>query len=450
MKVRLLIIFLILLAVSLAVLQPQFKSRQEKINVVFILVDALRPDHLSCYGYFRATSPHIDSFAKGSYLFTQAISPSTVTVVSLPSLFTSTLVRHLVSNWTASLNPDTLTLSEVFKRKGYRTAFLSGHGIIGKVKGLDRGFDKFVDDRRLTAPLLTAQGMQWIQQNSSQPFFLYLHYMDVHGPYRPPSPYNAMFVKDKFYKEVKRLPVSETDEGENAIPRYIYQEGHKEAGYYIAQYDGGIRFTDEYIGRLIEYLRDAKIYRNTLIVITADHGEYLGEHGNYFAHGGPPWDTVIKVPLIIKLPQQNKGGIITSMVPTLGISPTILSLLNFKVPSSMEGSNFAALLKKSGSYSFSPIISISGNPERRSWYVSLRTEKYKIIHGGKKGKELKWFYSLEQDPQERIALGWERVPLPLSLLLEKREKELQKYLSSSLGKLDQESRERLKSLGYVQ
>ena len=426
------------------------EKKVKRVNVIFILVDALRYDHLSCYGYFRDTSPNIDNLARSSLLFTQAISPSTVTVVSLPSLFTSTLIRHLVSHWTASLNPETLTLAEVFKREGYRTAFLSGHGIIGKVNGLSRGFDEFLDDRELTAPLLTSKGIQWIENNSSHPFFLYLHYMDVHGPYRPPSPYNSIFFKDRFYKEIKKLPLSQTDEGDNAIPRYIYEDGHEEVGYYIAKYDGGIRFTDEYIGKLLNYLKGSGIYDDTLIVFTADHGEYLGEHGKYFVHGGPPWESVIKVPLLIKLPYQKKGRIVTSMVSTMGIAPTILSFLNFPVPSTMEGKNFVALLKENTEYSSSPVISISGNPARGSWYVSLRTEEFKVIHGGVKGKELISFYNLLEDPGERVDLGEEKIPPGLLSLLKKKEKEMHETLRFSISKLDEETRKRLRSLGYVQ
>ncbi len=151
-----------------------------------------------------------------------------------------------------------------------------------------------------SADVLTSKAMRWIAGNKSRPFFLWLHYFDVHAPYRPPRNFSNIFHNDGIYKTGRHLPILPMEVwNSGGIPDFIVERNINSLDYYTAQYDGAIRFTDEQIGRLLTYFKREGLAENTVFILTADHGEYLGEH-DFMSHTGFPLDIVMKVPLIMR------------------------------------------------------------------------------------------------------------------------------------------------------
>lgn len=250
------------------------KSISNKPNILLITVDALRPDHLGCYGYNKNTSPAIDELAKEGVLFTQAISQACWTWPSIYSLITSTYPStHGVYFWDQKLSDLFPILPQMLKEKGYSTGFISAHGELGR---FNRGFDFFVDISGSKAEEITKKAISWIEKNKKRHFFLWVHYMETHSDHYCNIPLEKRFAKDLTKKDVEQV---------------------------CLRYDMAITHVDSQLKILSERLRNLGIYKNTLVILTADHGEEMCEHSICFNHGGFLWDSVIKVPLVIFYPR---------------------------------------------------------------------------------------------------------------------------------------------------
>jgi len=417
------------------------KTHRPKKNVILIIVDALRPDHLGCYGYERKTSPNIDNLAKEGVLFTQTIAQGNCTPLSVPSILTSTYPHtHWVKDFGYQLNPSILTLAQVLKDYGYSTGFISEPDILHTIRGLERGFDIFNETGEVTKTAI-----DWLKDVRDRPFLLYLHYGSPHCPYRPPPPYNRMFLADKFKRQDKDTLEAKYQWAYDPIylqiPKQI-AEGNlakEDVDYYISQYDGEIRFDDQQIGILLKRLKRLNLDKKTIIILTADHGEDLADHdiNNAFKHSSA-YDVVLKVPLIIKCTDiipENK--IITQQVQSIDIMPTIIDMLKIKKPETTEGVSLLPLILKGKEY---PI------PYAFSRSCVIRTEEWKLICN-RRNRQL---YNLKKDPQE------------LNNLIEQ-EKEKFIFLKEKLdnwrkqavaipkkpAQLTEEEKERLRSLGYL-
>ena len=295
-------------------------------NIIILLVDALRKDHMSLYGYPLKTTPEIDRFAQDALVFQDTISQASWTLPSVGSLFSS-LYPYLHNAGTEdeqgqlqALNNKIIVLAEIVKEKGYRTAAFTANFFIGKEFQMHRGFDVLnhrLDTCKLSAKELNQAALQWIDAEKNKPFFVYVHYMDVHGPYNPPTPYDT-FIETK---AIKRL----TAKHRKALG-YLSAGKKKDKSnlnYYINRYNGALIYVDDQIGRLLKDLKKRKLLENSLVIITADHGEAFFEHG-FFDHGNNLYNEEINIPLIIKFPDgmrcpdntQRKVGLI-DIVPTI-------------------------------------------------------------------------------------------------------------------------------------
>lgn len=455
MKIRIKFIFKVLFIILIGTTPFLYRniSRPKPINIILITIDALRPDHLGCYGYKRNTSPNIDRIAREGVLFTQAISQAGRTVPSLTSLITSNFLSvHHVFTENMILPPSIQTVTEILKAKDYNTAFISGHGSIfyGKNDGLNRAFDSS-EDCMAQASQITQKAIEWIKSNKDKKFFLQLHYFDPHGPYTPPEPYRAKYLNDNLYRQNKNIPISignKTSEGDGEIPAYVAERGITDIDYYIAQYDGEISFTDEQVGVLLSTLKDLNMLRNTLIIITADHGEYLGEHNFYFMHGGL-YDVIIKIPLIMKcegvIPAKK---VIHQQVSLIDIMPTILDFIKIKMNLRINGISLLPLIfngRYNMPYSFSEFM----NPQGIS-LVSIRTEDWKLIHN--RIRNTYALFNLKEDPQELSNLI-EMERTKLKLLKSELNRWIDSHRSSGpilIRQLDEKAKNRLISLGYAQ
>ncbi len=443
--------------------QHRLATTINKPNIILITVDALRPDHLGCYGYKRDTSPNIDKLAKNGILFTQAICQGGWTGGSLFSLITSAYPHTTgVIDWGNSLNYSLPTLGDLLRKHGYHTALINGHQAAKRLAemGLVRGFDSWNKDKEgIEAGEITERAVKFLYENKNKKFFLWLHYFDTHGPYNPPSPYNKQYINDNLYKTNKHIPISDDQKiswlAKDEIPYAIQDKGITEVDYYTAQYDGEIRFTDEQIGILLRTVEELGLGAKTLIVLTADHGEGLGEHGLYFSHGLYLYDEIIKVPLIFKYSNKLSGGKkIKSMVGHIDIMPTVLSLLRIKPVTRMDGIDLVPPMLNKGDYHsqriiFSEIGGYFSNPYN-ILIISMRSEKWKLIYYTE--REVYKLYNLENDPQEVFNLvNIEKKEFNILKSLLRDWLSLQKTRIVHLSKpLDQEIRRKLESLGYLQ
>jgi arylsulfatase len=324
---------------------------REPVNVILITVDTLRADHLGAYGYPRDTSPNLDALARESLLFRNAYSQSSETNPPLSSLMTSHYPHETkVFRNFHQLQPGALTLAEVLKAEGYRTGAVVSNFSLRRGAGFAQGFDTYDDqmddwgDRtwegyERVAPKTTAAAVTWLEQHSKERFFLWVHYMDPHGPYTPPVPYNTMFVESTIGEE-RILPFLEKATGSGGIPPYVRSDDHREAQYYIDQYDGEIRFFDYWLGELLKTIRALGLLEKSLIILTADHGEGMGEHDYYFTHPEFLYDGLIHVPLVVRFPGASpRTGSLEHAVALVDVFATILDSVSVSKPMNGKGLN---------------------------------------------------------------------------------------------------------------
>jgi len=445
-----------------------YESSNDAMNIILISIDTLRADHLHCYAYDRETSPNIDLLAQDSVLFLNTFSDSPWTLPAHVSLFTSLFaINHGVNSLQNKLPSSLVTLADVLRQNGYSCSAFTGGGKVSAKFGFSKGFDfygesKVVFYQQNAAEQLFKKTTKWIDQNRDKPFFLFLHTYQVHGPYKPPSPYDQIFStqkiddKEKFLKEVlgrvgdKYRPINDEDREE-----------------IISLYDGEIRYMDEYLIKpLIKQLKESDLYDRTMIIFTSDHGEEFYDHHGW-EHSHSLYNELIKVPLIIKLPGSlYKGMRVDNIVRLIDVAPSILDVAGLK--SSQLGKDGQSLLKiikgkEKGDRTFISYLGPEGfrhTPEK----ISMNDAKYKLILNGRyTEKALSFFkppppslerlelYNLEQDPSEHNNLFNQRQNMTQKLL-----KELEKLLKKSYQAkaqeksiIDEELEERLRALGYI-
>jgi len=311
-------------------------------NIIWIVIDALRTDHLGCFGYEKDTSPFIDKFASENISFKNAFSQESYTMASTPSYFTSTYpATHGVlydSPKMDILDSKFLTIAEILRNANYNTAAFVFNNHLKAKFNFGQGFDLYDDDKehpifdlrsrkvKETAKKIYEKTEQYLKKNKIRPLFLYLHYIDVHMPYVPPPPYDKLFP-----------PV-----------------GDKRSAFNISQYDGEIRYTDDYIEKTLKMLENYNVnLSNSVVIITADHGEeffdyHPGDEGGE-KHGRTLYMEQIHVPLIIALPSGLfKRVKIGSYVGLIDIVPTILDVLNMneKECDQFQGKSLMPVIKK--------------------------------------------------------------------------------------------------------
>jgi arylsulfatase A-like enzyme len=314
--------------------QPANKDRP---NVLFIVLDTVRADHLSLYGYSRRTSPSLEAFAEQATTFSFAHSTAPFTLSSHASMFTGQLpsehgAHHVplaAKDGDFRLAAGTETLASRLADKGYRTgAVVANTGYLGPWTGLAQGFHEYksrplrqygyvpaylsvlhrvskIDADALLlksadARFVTNQAMAWIEEHRERPFFLFVNYFDAHDPYRPPARYARRYLES---------PAS---------------SGGGVGGWPASQYDGEIAFLDAELGRLFQWLDETKIAGRTLVIVTSDHGEGFGEHGCH-GHSNSLYEELPHVPLVVRLPGQNKKSQSDAAVSLRSI-PTIVDM----------------------------------------------------------------------------------------------------------------------------
>jgi arylsulfatase A-like enzyme len=446
-------IFIFVFFCAITVWLFSYQNKPRNFNVLLISIDALRPDHLSCYGYKRNTSPNIDKLANEGVLFTQAIAQSSHTPASMDAILTSNMPnQHLLINWGEFLNPKLPTITKILKSKGYKTIFAGGNDNFQKgLHGFSEYFDVFYQNP--DSEIITDQTIEFINKEcKDRPFFAWVHYMDVHD-YKPSKPFDALFINDEWYDRQKELPIVKPvldNYGFAGIPETLAKKSGyiKNPDYYIAQYDGAISAVDQEIGRLVKNLKDSHLDKKTIIIITADHGEMLGEHNYYFHHGWFLYEPLINVPLIIKFEKNipSKNMINTQVSAHLDIAPTILDLLRISIPKPLKGVSLLGIISHKKKYPRPYIFSDEGYNVK-----CIRGSGWKLIYNNPYNTKLYELYNLKKDNREQNNLVSREKKIFLFLKQGLDEyKQVNNKDNKTKPLLDEQTKEGLRSLGYLQ
>ena len=347
-------------------------------NVILISIDTLRADHLGCYGYERATSPALDALCEDAVVFEQAIAQAPSTLHSHASILTSLLPHHHGASWSARtrLGEECLTLPEVVLENGFTTAAFTGGGQMDRVFGLDQGFESYEQPSVSHFRGTVNHATQWLDEHSSQPFFLFLHTYETHTTYNPEPRFLELFETDY----AGDLPAEVDVDLLRKINRGEIDLADGDLEHIINLYDAEIRSMDEGLAQLVAYLKENSLYDNSLIVLTSDHGEEFGEHGTVGWHSHTLFDELLLVPLVVKYPNQESGGtVVAQQVSGIDIAPTVLGQLGIPIPERFSGEDLTLLV---GENAGSDRTAISRMDRKASNDIdSVRTPEWKLFRG---------------------------------------------------------------------
>lgn len=436
-------------------------------NVILIVVDTLRADHLSAYGYKASTTPAFDRLAADGTRFAKAYSQASWTRPSFGTIFTSLYPSSHRAIHKADALPDAVvTLAEVMQGAGYQTAGFANNINVAPLFGFQQGFDryvflepefffgatesaaqltiynqlrlirerfiskkKWVENYYQPADVVSKHGLDWLAARDTQrPFFLFLHYMEPHDPYFV-HPYNG-----EAYARVANP---------NPDPSL--------ADKYRAAYDGAIKFLDDELAKLFAELQKQGVYDESLVVLTADHGEEFHEHGGWW-HGTTLYDEQLAVPLLIKGPKGGASGIVNDhVVSSLDIAPTIIATAGIAVPKSMAGKalGLGADAAAPRDHSFAE-SELEGNSLQ-----AYRSGGMKVIHanaGNPRGLPEHQLFDVGSDPGEQKDLisTQTEVANKLTADMSTVQSHAESIAVQSTGtSIDAASEERLRALGYV-
>jgi arylsulfatase A-like enzyme len=315
-------------------------------NLVLISIDTLRADHLGVSGHPWLKTPHIDALAGESVRFERVVAPVPTTLASHTSMMTGTYPQtHGVPSNGHRVAEGNRMLAEVLEDEGFRTAGVIGGYPLGPQTRFDQGFGSYtvVGEGSASGERVTEVALEWLDGRESGRFFLFVHYWDVHWPYRPPPPYDTMYLDDGV--------VSAGDKVEIDAVRAALRRGESDA---VARsdrlrrlYAGGVSYVDAQVGRLVSGLRERGLLDASLLVLTSDHGEAMAEHpAEFWNHGNTVYDAVARVPLLLRLPAADGGGRTEPwLLSNVDLMPTLVELLGFPPPTGLEGESFAGPLR---------------------------------------------------------------------------------------------------------
>ena len=300
-------------------------------SVVLIVIDTLRKDHLSLYGYLKPTSPGLEQLAKEAVTFENCLATSSWTKPSTLSLLTGLYRTGNYTKKERKASPQLEFLAEALSAEGYATGAISGNPWVSATYGLDQGFAHFQFDGGKLARyypdsnVLLQAARTWLdetlEQPKRQPFFLYIHLMNVHGPYRSPDHYRTRFAEEPNEELVYRGPVWQAAKREGKAKKPL-TEGHLND--LRAVYDAAIAYTDDQIFAFVQELRRRGILDNSVLLITADHGEELYDHED-LGHRSTLHGELLNVPLLLRLPGGRHGGLrVRAAVSLVDVPATIL------------------------------------------------------------------------------------------------------------------------------
>ena len=455
-------------AVLLAACSAGSPADPAPANLLLIVVDTLRADRLGSYGNPRGLTPFLDTLAARGTVFTNAYAPSSWTCPSVASLFTSRYAsQHGINNFDAVLGDGEVTLAERLAERGYVSAGFSANLRMLERLGYAQGFD--VWEVYVTAKgggakprgdLLRRNGVEKMRRleagSGRRPVFLYFQYMEPHAPYEPVAPYRDQFMRRRDGVDEKVALAKLTSLG-------VGMKGLSDAEIDVLSslYDGEVASVDAEIRTLFSKLEQSGFLANAVIVITADHGEEFGVHGEML-HGVTLYNTAIRVPLIIVAPGVAAGRVVDRNVSLVDVAPTLLELVGAPPAPTFEGHSLVSLLRDSVGLAalWARITASFETPDVISELepiggVDFRRHARSIIHGAQKllvtPDDQTVLYDLEGDPGEMTPLQGETQSAGALLArLSERRLDLQQRAAAGAERqpLDEATKEKLRALGY--
>lgn len=425
-------------------------------SVILISIDSLRADRLGCYGNPRDTSPTLDRLAREGVRFDNAVSTTSWTLPSHMSLLTGRdVLSHGVIAETDQLPAGIPTLAQVLREAGRATAGIVSAPLLDSRFGFDRGFDLYDDQtipaptsfdalRDEPAPVVERLAVDWLREHAERPFFLFLHFWDVHYDYIPPPPYDTLFDPNYAGSMSGRDFFHDT-----AVNRRI---AARDLEHIIALYDGEIRWVDDHIGRILSVVDGLGIAARTAIIVTADHGDEFFEHG-FKGHGRTLYREVMQVPLIVRAPTAKPGTVVDAAVSLSDIMPTVLELAGLEIPPGMDGVSVSPALRGGGLDRQGGVVSwLCSLKQRTNCQAMLLSAAGTLIH---RFQPLRIEFFTPQDLAQRQNLAWSN-GWPRGQLAElqvRLDGQWQAYraLGARQGTVDMDKAtlERLRQLGYV-
>jgi len=472
-------IILILCSISILSCTKNNKTDSFKPNVIFISIDSLRRDHLSCYGYFRETSPNIDKLAAKGTIFENAVSTTCWTLPSHMSMFTGLYnMQHGVDDDnTNALRTGIKTMPEFMRENGYLTYGIFSGPFLHPAFGFSRGFDQYVDcssskdlaqninEIQKLTPYLSKMHFEsheditgnkiyeafskwYSERDRSRPYFAFLHMWDVHYDYKPPPPYDKLY--DPHYQGIMSTSF-------NNNPRLGPHICTRDLEHLIALYDGEINWTDYIIGQILDKLRKSGEIDNTMIVITSDHGEEFLEHGQ-FGHDNL-YDELVRIPLIIYFKGTFPNKRLDYHISHIDLLPTILDIIGNTIPDYIPGLSIKRIIEENNKKE-RPLLLELTSKARNKLIKSVRAEEWKFLYDI--GNSKPSFYDLKSDPDEKHSL----IPLQEPVIIPDSVKDKTKISlkfyerinntlphfrteESDKPQLDSATVEHLKALGYI-
>jgi len=439
-------------------------QRNKKPNVVLIIIDTGRQSHFSCYGYHRETTPRSDQLAKEGVRFENALAPSPWTLPSIASLLTGLWPhRHLAGypvkdpatqqEGLTYLSESAISIAEVLSQNKYQTVGFFQNPLVDPGFGLNRGFETYDyfpgDNLRIRkADQVIRLAINWLEKYRDQrkPFFMVIHLFDPHLAYDPPAEFMLPFVYG--YQGKMAPPFNPSDQELEKIQRNEIQFNDDDRKFILGLYNGELGFTDNWVGLFMDYLKGKKIYDQSLIILTADHGEEFWDH-NSFEHGHSLYQELLLVPLIIRFPGgENAGMVVKQRVSLIDIVPSIISYLGIETPFQGTGRSFISMPGAVIKPMDRPVIAELnrvGDPLQ-----TIYSGDYKLILNLLTGNiEI---YNLTEDPRETQNLFGQKQSYPPEIIdqirgvvaiIQRVDRE------KKPARIDPEIREKLKALGYL-
>lgn len=429
-------------------------------NVLLLVMDTTRADHLGCYGYFRSTSPFIDQLSGRSYLFEDAYASIPITLPSHASMLTGRYPQqHGALSNRGRVDAGQVSLAEILRQAGYRTGAVVGTAVLQKGTNLEQGFEAYLENWGISdrvpppkkdeawefkglAEDANRMALDWLSRDSEKPFFLMINYYDVHPPYVEIDEFKDLFdpyspeTEEYFRIHYDRIPQ----------PQWKWKV--------IAYTDRSIAYLDSELSKFFDRLEEEGWLEDTIVILTADHGEGLRQHDDYGSHGEQLFEGHIRIPLIVGLPGGGSRRV-RGLVETVDYAPTVLDLLGLPGLKNPDGRSFVPLLENRGEgkelvYAMNVPDDTADPPVPPLFSVGNSREK--IIHqvGGST-----LFFQLEEDPDE---LSGGRIPDDPGVRtrvdeLLRRGEEWYQSARVKVGRAEEISPERvraLRSLGYLQ
>ena len=434
----------VLIVLAVVLFQASGKSRRHP-NIIFLLLDTVRADHLSFYGYERETSPVLDKFMLENWNFRNTISAAPWTPASVASIFTGLypsahgfMPPRNEANpkvRTGSLPKSAETLAEILKANGYHTAAAVTNPWLKPHFGMKQGFESYWYLNRRDASVLNKKALKVLSkiQERGKPFFFYIHYMDPHNPYTPVPPYDQMFAK----------PLQAAGYSEEMQRR-------------MSLYDGEIRYLDDRLGEFFEELKRLSFWDDSVIFVVSDHGEQFEEHGDQ-GHGFNLHNEELHVLFTIRAP--GRKGQVENIVSLVDVFPTLLELAGIKPPENIDGRSLISQLDKVSEQSILSEVRRVQNrksvtePSQKRLIIEYSMEDNVALASPEQGNKGMLYYDLSKDYAGKSLLNNPAENARLKKLFDETYlRTIPHRLKSEKteeGALDNETVNELKTLGYL-